>query len=136
MTDDVVARLKAVPLFKGMSEKDLKPIAASCVEVTRDPGDEITTEGKDGIAFFLMVEGAAEVFQSGQRQRALGPGDHFGEISLIDGGPRTATVTITEPSKLLGLSAWNFRPMLTEHPEMAQALLLGLCKMIRAYEHT
>lgn len=136
MSDEIAARLKTVPIFEGVSGRDLKSIASSCKEIERDPGDVITSEGEGGIGFFLILEGAAEVKVGDTVLRTLGTGDHFGEIALIDGGPRTATITITAPTRLAGLSAWTFRPLLSEHPEMTQALLLSLCKMIRSYTET
>lgn len=136
MSDDLVAALGSVPLFESLSRKELESLARSGREVVRDVGHEITTEGEEGIAFFLMLEGSADINVSGTTLRSVGPGDHFGEIALIDGGPRTATVTVTQPARLFGLSAWNFRPMLSEHPDMTQKILMSLCKMVRSYTQT
>lgn len=136
MGDDILEMLGSVPLFAKLSNKELKSLASSGREVDRAAGAVITTEGEDGVAFFLILDGSAEVTSGGKRLRTLGRGDHFGEISLIDGGPRTATVTITEDARLFGLTAWTFKPLLKMHPEMAEGLLMALCKMIRSYEQT
>ena len=136
MATDMLAALGAVPLFEGMSKKELQAIASTGKEVDHEAGHVITEEGKTGVAFFLILEGHADVSVGGVSQRTIGPGEHFGEISLIDGGPRSATVTATEPMHLFGLTSWNFKPLLTEHPEMTHKLLLGLCKMLRVQSHT
>ena len=136
MSDDVLEMLGSVPLFQALSKKELKSLATSGKEMDRPVGDVITTEGQSGVAFFLIMDGSAEVSSGGKSLRTLGRGDHFGEIALIDGGPRTATVTVTTPVRLFGLTAWVFKPLLKEHPEMAEGLLLGLCKMVRSYEET
>jgi CRP-like cAMP-binding protein len=136
MSEDLLEMLGSVPLFAGLGKKELKSLAASGKEIDRPVGDVITTEGESGIAFFLIMDGAVEISSGGRTLRTLGRGDHFGEISLIDGGPRTATVTVTEAAHLFGVTAWSFKPLLSEHPEMAQVLLINMCKMIRSYEQT
>lgn len=136
MSEDLVAALGSVPLFESLSDKELKSLAVSGREITREAGHEITTEGEDGIAFFLVLEGSADVNVGGTTVRTVGAGDHFGEIALIDGGPRTATVIVTQPARLFGLSAWNFRPMLSEYPDMTEKILMSLCRMVRSYSHT
>lgn len=136
MSDDVQEMLGSVPMFEGLSKKEIASIAASGKEMERAVGDVITTEGQSGIAFFLMLDGSAEITSGGKTLRTLGRGDHFGEIALIDGGPRTATVTVTATARLFGLTAWNFKPLIKEHPTMAETLLLGLCKMVRSNQQT
>lgn len=136
MDDELLDMLASVPLFEALSKRELKSLAASGKEIERPVGDVITTEGEGGIAFFLILEGTAEVSSGGKTLRTIGPGATFGEISLIDGGPRTATVTVTSPMRIFGITAWTFKPLLDEHPEMARGLLLGLCKMVRAASTT
>src|SRR3954454_9252178 len=79
-------------------------------------GEAITTEGRSGIGFFLIEDGEAAVAVGGEIVRTLGPGDHFGEIALIDEGPRSATVTATTDLRCRGMAAWEFRAFVQEHP--------------------
>jgi CRP-like cAMP-binding protein len=131
MTDDLIAALGSVPLFEGLSQKELKAVAAVGTEIDRAVGDVIAAEGSPGLAFFAVLDGAADVTVGGISQRTMRPGDHFGEIALIDDGARTATVTVTEPARVFALTPRNFKPLLEEYPGMTEKLLLGLCKMIR-----
>src|SRR3954462_9568457 len=85
---DVVERLCGVPLFQGGKAKALKKLAGRMQERTFSEGDAITTEGKSGIGFFLIEDGNATVSIDGKIVRTLGPGEYFGEIALIDNGPR------------------------------------------------
>ena len=113
MTDGVreaAAMLKDVPLFAGCTRRELEVVAGSVKEVRHAQGRVIAAEGDTGIGFFLITEGTASVSVGGKPRGKLGPGDFFGEISLLDHGPRTATVTATSPIRMLGLTAWSFSP--------------------------
>jgi CRP-like cAMP-binding protein len=94
-------------------------------------GDEITREGESGIGFFVIEEGNASVSVGGEIVRTLGPGEHFGEIALIDSGPRSATIIAGTDLRCRGMSAWEFRPFVEEHPEVAWALLETLVSRLR-----
>jgi CRP/FNR family cyclic AMP-dependent transcriptional regulator len=94
-------------------------------------GDEITREGESGIGFFVIEDGNATVSVGGDIVRTLGPGEHFGEIALIDSGPRSATIVATTDLRCRGMSAWEFRPFVEEHPEVAWALLETLVSRLR-----
>ena len=89
--------LRAVPLFAGMTDRSLTSIADLAREATYDPASVIVREGEPGESFVVIVKGGATVDQEGRTVNLLGPGDFLGEIALIDGGPRTATVTATQP---------------------------------------
>ena len=130
--EERAAHLKKVPLFEDLSEKEIKTVAEWAKSVEHPEGEIMVEEGKLGYAFHLMIEGHAEVTMSGGHTRTLGPGDYFGEIALIDKGPRMATVTATEPVTTLALSAWKFRTMIDRYPDATAKLLFGLCKVIRA----
>ncbi len=133
MTDESVLRaLRPVTLFEDLSDRELKAVADAGRVVSHDTGQAITSEGESGVGFHLIIEGSAEVTVGGDRRARLGPGDHFGEISLIDGGPRTATVTVLEPTRTFSLSAWTFGPLLDKHPQITRKVLLGLCKVVRS----
>ena len=91
-----------VPIFQGLTKKDLKAIARSAKEVTHRRGSVLAREGDTGVGFFLIVDGKATVDIGGTPRAQMGPGDFFGEISLIDNGPRTATVTADTQITTLG----------------------------------
>jgi CRP/FNR family cyclic AMP-dependent transcriptional regulator len=129
--DDTLAR---VPLFSGVKPKDLKKLGKRMQERSFNEGDEITTEGRSGIGFFVIEHGNATVSIGGKIVRTLGPGEHFGEVALIDSGPRSATVIATTDLRCRGMSAWEFRPFVEEHPEVAWTLLETLVGRLREAE--
>ena len=133
---DVEETLAQVPLFSGVKPKDLKRLEKRMTERSFNEGDEITTEGKSGIGFFVIEHGNATVSRGGNILRTLGPGEHFGEVALIDSGPRSATVVATTDLRCRGMSAWEFRPFVEEHPEVAWALLETLVGHLREAEDT
>jgi CRP-like cAMP-binding protein len=128
---DVAQSLKGVSLFSGVRNRDLKRLANVMRESRFNEGDQITTEGESGVGFFLIEEGNASVSLHGEIIRTLGPGDHFGEIALIDEGPRSATVTATTDLRCRGMAAWEFRSFVQEHPEVAWPLLQTLVARLR-----
>jgi CRP/FNR family transcriptional regulator, cyclic AMP receptor protein len=129
--------LARVDLFSGLSRRDLERIARSGREVDHEPGMEIVTQGRDGVAFHLVLGGSADVEIGGRLRRHLGVGGYFGEISLIDGKPRTATVRAgNDGLRTFTVTAWAFRSMLEERPQVAQALLVTLCTRIRDAQAT
>ena len=131
---DVVQSLKGVPLFSGVGDRQLKRLANVMRESRFAEGEAITTEGRSGIGFFLIEEGNASVSLHGEIIRTLGPGDHFGEIALIDEGPRSATVTASTDLRCRGMAAWEFRSFVQEHPEVAWPLLQTLASRLREAE--
>jgi CRP-like cAMP-binding protein len=126
--------LKQVPLFQDLSSRDLKHLAGAMNERTYAAGREITTEGESGLGFFVVADGTATVTIDGQTRRQLGPGDHFGEMALIDGGRRSAQVTAETELTCYGMTAWNFRPFLKDHPDLVWALLQTLVARLREAE--
>ena len=126
--------LKQVPLFKDLSSRDLKQLAGAMNERTYAAGREITTEGESGLGFFVVADGQATVTVDGQTRRQLGPGDHFGEMALIDGGRRSAQVTADTDLTCYGMTAWNFKPFLKDHPDLVWALLQTLVARLREAE--
>lgn len=131
---DPTAALAAVPLFEGLAKKDLKQILDASKEVSFAPGRTIVEEGTSGVAFHLILEGTARVSVKGRTKAKLGSGDYFGEISLIDRGPRSATVTADTEVHTLTLASWNFLSIIDHNPSIARKLLAGLCKRIRETE--
>lgn len=131
---ELAATLKSVPLFGELNDKHLKAIVSSGKIVEFPSGKEVTREGEAGVGFHLILSGAAEVSVGGASKGTLGPGDYFGEISLIDGMPRSATVLITEPTTSFSLVSWDFSRLLDANPEMMKVLLVELCRRLRAAE--
>jgi CRP/FNR family transcriptional regulator, cyclic AMP receptor protein len=132
---DIDQMLGSVDLFKDVSPKVLKRIAGAGRSVEFQPGFEVTTDGSTGVAFHLITEGSAEVQAGGKSRAALTVGQSFGEISLLDGLPRSATVRAGENGmKTFALTSWDFLPILDENPSVARGLLKVLCGRIRAIE--
>lgn len=100
-------------------------------DIDHASGVVIAREGEPGVGLFVIVDGTAEVSIGGKKKAALGPGDFFGEIALLDGGPRTATVTATSDIKMLGLTEWVFRGLMQEHPTIAVRTLQQMAARLR-----
>jgi CRP-like cAMP-binding protein len=126
-----VDALRNVPLFATLAEDDLEELARQLHERRFPEGAEVTTEGSTGAGFFVIAEGNAEVFVGGEHRATLGPGDHFGEIALIDSGIRSASITAATDLLCYGLTPWEFRPFVEEHPQVAWALLESLARRYR-----
>ena len=131
---DTEQTLARVPLFSGIKAKELKKLGKRMSERTFNEGDEITKEGESGIGFFVIEEGNATVSVGAKIVRTLGPGEFFGELALIDSGPRSATIIASTDLRCRGMSAWEFKPFVEEHPEVAWALLETLVGRLRAAE--
>jgi CRP/FNR family transcriptional regulator, cyclic AMP receptor protein len=127
--------LTSVDLFSGLSRRDLERIARSGREVDHKPGQEVVTQGRSGIGFHLVLGGSADLEIGGRIRKRLGAGDYFGEISLLDGKPRTATVRAGEDGlRTFAITASQFQGLLKEQPQVARALLITLCARIRDTE--
>jgi CRP/FNR family transcriptional regulator len=134
MADELVESLKRVPIFAGVRDKELGRLVKAMRDSRFNEGEVITTEGRSGDGFFLIEDGNATVSLRGEIVRTLGPGDHFGEIALIDEGPRSATVTASTDLRCRGLAAWEFKSFVQEHPEVAWPLLETLASRLRDAE--
>lgn len=129
---ELLERLRSVPLFEGLSDRELRDVLARTRVVEHPAGGEIVEEGHGAAGFHLILDGNAAVLRRGEVRSTLGPGEYFGEISLIDGKPRSATVRSETVVRTLSLPAWSFGPLLDAHPSMARKLLIGLCQHVRA----
>jgi len=118
--------LKRVPLFRGLSKRDLEEVAKITDELDFKEGKSLTKEGAAGREFFVIVEGTAEVTQGRRRLRTLSDGDFFGEISLITKLPRTATVTTLSPVRALVVTDRSFRSLLEHQPTIQTKVLKAL----------
>lgn len=127
----MVDTLRDVPLFADLANRDLKRLADSMQVLSFAPGKEVVAEGKGGVGFFVILEGAARVTQNGEDRGLLGPGDYFGEMALIDGSARVASVHAEGELRCGVMSPWTFRPFVKEHPDVAWSLLTALVKRLR-----
>jgi CRP/FNR family cyclic AMP-dependent transcriptional regulator len=126
--------LRMVPLFQGMTDRALEAIAALAHEVEVGGGEPLTREGEAGDAFYLLVDGQVDVTRGGSMVGRLGPGDFIGEISLIDGRPRTATATAVGPVRVLEVCRPEFLELMDRHPAVRLGILVALTDRIRSDE--
>jgi CRP-like cAMP-binding protein len=128
---DVEERIAQVPIFSNCTQKELALVARAAKEVTHRSGTIIAREGQRGLGLFVILEGRCSVTIGGMRRATLGAGDFFGEIALLDGGPRSATVTAETDVRLAGLTEWVFRGLLQEHPSIAIKTLESVAGRLR-----
>jgi CRP-like cAMP-binding protein len=131
---DAVESLRRVALFAGLEARELGRLGNLMRESRFAEGDSITTEGESGVGFFVIEDGNATVSRGGEILRTLKPGDHFGEIALIDQGPRSATVVASTDLRCRAIAAWEFKTFVIEHPEVAWPLLETLVARLREAE--
>jgi len=125
-----------VPLFATLSKRQLRHIAGLSEEQQFEENTSLAEEGKPGDTFYVLLEGEAKVVRGGRRMDRLIPGDFFGEIALIDGGPRTASVVTTTPVTTLTITRSRFRKMLDEDSTIVLAMLEELAKRLRNNERS
>jgi CRP-like cAMP-binding protein len=123
--------LREVPLFADLAPRDLKRLASSMKEMSFAAGTEVVAQGKSGVGFFVILEGEARVTQGGEDRGTLSPGDYFGEMALIDGDDRMASVHADSDLRCATMTTWNFRPFVKDHPDVAWALLTALVARVR-----
>ena len=126
--------LKRVPIFSELDSTELERLSRSFRDRTFDAGQEVVTEGRGGVGFFVVESGEAKVTVHGDERGSIGPGDYFGEVALIDEGPRSATITAITDLKTWGLTPWDFRPLVETNAAIAWKLLQALAKKLRAAE--
>jgi CRP-like cAMP-binding protein len=124
--------LRACPLFVGVEGSDLVAIAERALEVDFPADHVIARQGEIGTGLFVIIEGAARVVRDGQELARLGPGDFFGEMSVIDGLPRVAQVVTTTVAHCLALASWDFERLILDHPTIGLAILRGLSTRLRS----
>jgi CRP-like cAMP-binding protein len=129
-----VELIQKVPLFAGLDRKELEDLAGWFKERTFSEGDEVVSEGRGGIGFFVIEDGQAGVNVGGEERASLGPGDHFGEVALIDEGARSATITAKSNLRTYGLTSWEFRPLVESNASIAWKLLQTMAKRLRQAE--
>jgi CRP/FNR family cyclic AMP-dependent transcriptional regulator len=126
--------LRAVPLFQGMTDRAIEVVSQIAEETDYPEGDVIVREGDPGDTFIVIVEGEAAVSQGGTAIRELGAGAFLGEIALIDGGNRTATVTATTPIRALTIDRAGFARLIDEFPVLRLDVLTALADRVRRQE--
>jgi len=134
-TNDPADVLPAVPLFAGLSQAETDQLATRFKARKFAAGETVIREGSGGAAFYLIDTGEARVTIRGDEVAALGPGDHFGEIALIDAGERLATVTATTDLVCHGITYWEFRPLVEDNGTIGWKLLQSMAKMLRGAQH-
>jgi len=131
---DKMERLEAVPLFQACTRKQLRAVARIAGVFDASADTVLIRAGQPGEEFFFIVEGTARVHVSAKKRVRLRPGDFFGEMSLLDGGPRSATVVAETPLRLLVIRRRDFSTLLHKVPGMTQNLLVTLCRRVRQAE--
>jgi CRP-like cAMP-binding protein len=126
--------MRDVPLFAGLLPSELDRIALVMHPVRMASGDVVCTEGEPGHEFYLIAAGEAAVERGGQIVAKLNSGDHFGELALLDRGPRTATVRTLTDTRFYVLHEQSFAALLSELPALAQRLLATLATRLRHAE--
>ncbi len=131
-TAQVREQLKAIPLFASCSKKELSLLAGIVEEVAFSAGDALCEEGEKGLGLYVVLEGETQVRIGGKKRRDMGPGAFFGEIALLDGGPRSATIMAKTDVTALHIPAWSFNATLKSEPSLALPMLKEVCRRIRA----
>jgi len=130
--DPVVEALAKVDLFSGLTPKELAVIAGLAKPASYAVGDTIVREGDTTARFYLLLSGTAVVEHAGRVLAELGPASYVGEMAVLDGGPRTATVRATSDVEAVSLASFSLRPVLTQHPDTLMKLVVKLCERLRA----
>jgi CRP/FNR family cyclic AMP-dependent transcriptional regulator len=130
--DRRAALLGACPLFRGLDAAGLSAVGAAAIEVDFTAERVIARQGEIGTGFFVIADGSVRVVRDGEILAHLGPGDFFGELSVLDGAPRNAQVVAERPTTCLALSTWDFERVLREHPAVALSVLRVLAGRLRA----
>ena len=131
---DYIDHLRKVSLFSSCSSKDLDKILKAGDQILAKPGQVIIDQGQTGREAFVIMSGTATVKRNGKKVTILGPGSVVGELSLLDHGPRTATVTCDEECDLLVIQQRHFLAVLDSVPALAHKLLATLAGRIREFD--
>ena len=123
--------LGAMPLFEGLDADDLGGVADRTVEVDYGQGGVIVREGEIGTGFFVIVSGQVRVVRDGETVSTLGPGEFFGELSVLDHRPRNAQVAAVGPTTCLALASWDLEGVITDQPRVALSMLRVLATRLR-----
>jgi CRP/FNR family transcriptional regulator, cyclic AMP receptor protein len=126
--------IKEAKLFHGLPDSELRSIERQMKTVTHPAGHEVVVRGENGVGFMIIMDGTVTVSTVQGKARKLGPGDSFGEMSLLDHEGRSASIKADTDVTLATIPEWNFKPFLKEHPDVAYRLLQLLSQRIRQAE--
>jgi CRP-like cAMP-binding protein len=135
---DPTESLRRVPLFAGLDRKELELLAKLAKEQQYEPGATIVRSGASGHGLYIIKEGNVSVVRDGKKVASMGPGQFFGEISVLDGGPRTADVKADTDTTCLTLISWEIKPLLMDNAGITYKMLLEMVKRLRTqapHEH-
>jgi CRP-like cAMP-binding protein len=128
---DAVEQLRKVPLFAALDRKDLETLSHFVREQSYEPGQTIVKEGDKGHGLYIIKDGKVSIRKGNRAIRQMGPGDFFGEIAILDDGPRTADVVADSRTDCLTLSSWETRPLLMQSSGMSYAMLREVVRRLR-----
>lgn len=128
---DFATSIARVPIFSNCTPSEIEAIAALAQEHSFEPGQIIVTQGTPGQAFYMVLGGRVEILRDGNSLGTFGPGDFFGEMSLLDQAPRSATIRAVDDTSCLLLSSWDFKSLLQSQPSIAVKLLEVLSRRLR-----
>ena len=132
LTDDRrVELIGGCPLFRGLDATGLAAVAAAAIEVEFPAERVIARQGEIGTGFFVVVDGTVRVVRDGELVARLGSGEFFGELSVLDGGPRVAQVVADGPTRCIALASWDFDRVLREEPAVALSVLRVVAGRLR-----
>ena len=132
--DEKLELLKSIPLFAGFGRRELERLGMLTDQVDLPAGHVLMRQDEAGQEAFIIVRGRAEITRDGRVIAERGNGDILGEIALVDEGPRTATVTLTEPSQLLVVGHRDFHTLMDEMPAVRTQVLESLARRVRNLE--
>jgi CRP/FNR family cyclic AMP-dependent transcriptional regulator len=136
MAKESLDMLSSVNLFSGLTKKELGQIHDTAKEVHFPAGRTIVAQGESGVGFHMILEGKASVTVGDEVRTHLGAGDYFGEIAIIDSGPRSASVKADTDVTTLAIASWDFMPLLTESFDLTKKILIELCRRLRDAEES
>jgi voltage-gated potassium channel len=133
---EVLEHFRSVPLFSTLSDADLRAVVMAADELDEPAGAVLVREGEVRRELFVITRGTATATRNGHELRTMGPGDFFGEIALLSGGERTATVTASTDVSLMMLAPTPFRRVLSTEPKALEAIMHALGERLRGHEAT
>jgi CRP/FNR family transcriptional regulator, cyclic AMP receptor protein len=132
--DQKLELLRKVPLFAGLSKRELQRIGELADEVDLPSGRVLMRQGESGSEMLIVIDGSARIERDGEVIAERGGGEVLGEIALLDGGPRTATVTLTRDSRLLVLGRREFQAAMDELPDVRLRVLEAVAHRLRTLD--
>ncbi len=129
--ETVMAMLEKNPLWTGLDRRDLNAIVKASEERKFQAGDVILGKGEGGVGLYLIMDGSVEVRSDSKILAKLGPGQFFGEMSVLDNQPRSADVVASEPSRCFIVSEWSFKALISDNPRIALKMLQELVRRLR-----